>query len=110
MSLQIELRDCADSVTIARSGLLREAADALDALTAERDHYKALSDQHFNQAMENGARAAALGAKNAALKADAERYRWLRVHGETMIGPDRGIGPEWTYGKELDAAIDKAKQ
>jgi hypothetical protein len=82
MSLQIELRDCADSVTIARTGLLREAADALDALTAE----------------------------NAALKADAERYRWLRVHGETMIGPDRGIGPEWTYGKELDAAIDKAKQ
>jgi hypothetical protein len=41
MSLQIELRDCADSVTIARTGLLREAADALDALTAENAALKA---------------------------------------------------------------------
>ena len=86
MSLQIELRDCADSVTIARSGLLREAADALDALTAERDHYKALSDQHFNQAMENGARAAALRAKNAALKANL-----LKLRNHIVTNDDEGL-------------------
>jgi len=39
---------------------------------------------------------------------DAERFRWLRDNGERMIGRDRGCGPEWTYGDELDQAIDAA--
>ena len=41
-------------------------------------------------------------------KRDAERYRWLRENGDQAIGRDRGCGPEWTYGEELDALIDAA--
>jgi len=82
MSLQIELRDCADSVTIARTGLLREAADALDALTAE----------------------------NAALKADAERYRWLRQRHNGDQSAWHVRTDELEIPVDLDAAIDKAKQ
>jgi hypothetical protein len=56
----------------------------------------------------NAALIAAL--RNAAeeLVRDARRYRWLRENGEEAIGRDRGMGPEWTYGDELDALVDAA--
>ncbi|MHB8388223.1 MAG: hypothetical protein ACYDBH_01420 [Acidobacteriaceae bacterium] len=43
------------------------------------------------------------------VRADATRYRWLRHSGHKMIGADRGLGPEWPYGDELDVAIDAAR-
>ncbi len=84
MSLQSELRDCADSVTIARTGLLREAADALDALTAE----------------------------NAALKADAElgkiAMRFVDRAGDWCeADPAEIICAE--FNDSMRAAIDNAK-
>lgn len=39
---------------------------------------------------------------------DAARYRWIRENGDEIIAPDRGLGPEWVYGYELDAEIDAA--
>lgn len=41
---------------------------------------------------------------------DAARYRWLRLNGYELIGSDRGLGPEFPYGDELDAAIDRARR
>jgi hypothetical protein len=54
----------------------------------------------------------ALAAENAALKADAERYRWLREHAQET--PDeQGMGAQLYFGVymagTLDAAIDAAK-
>ena len=65
------------------------------------------------QSSEQAARAAfdeiaTLRAQLAAAEAGAERYRWLRENGDQAIGRDRGCGPEWTYGEELDALIDAA--
>ena len=52
-----------------------------------------------------------IGTHHAELEAMARkssRYDWLRDNGERMIGEDRGCGPEWTYGDDLDQAIDDA--
>jgi hypothetical protein len=53
----------------------------------------------------------ALTAENAALRKDAERYRWLRTqHANIMLGPVHvaGIGALTSTG--LDAAIDAAME
>ena len=42
----------------------------------------------------------------AAVQKDAMRYRWLRENGDEAIGDDRGCGPEWTYGGDLDDLVD----
>ena len=36
------------------------------------------------------------------------RYLWLRDRGCLLIGPDRGIGPEWPSPDEVDAIVDAA--
>ena len=59
-----------------------------------------------------------LSAENAALRADAERYRWLRPKWRNETAYDRYEGARWwcafyeTSGlaKDLDAAIDAAKE
>lgn len=44
----------------------------------------------------------------AALRADAERYRWLRANGKQPISYDYVIVPWWEDESELDATIDAA--
>ena len=58
----------------------------------------------------------ALVAENEALRADAERYRWIRSHqhdGSTLpyiARPDSDCLDRWTYrNEEADAAIDAAR-
>ena len=72
-----------------------------------------------NQRLKDGAledlrlRTSALEMMNAAnseaeaLRKDAERYRWLRDGGFLVLPyDDHGIGPEFPYREDLDAAID----
>lgn len=68
------------------AGMLEDAEDRIDRLTAERDE----------------------------LRADAERYRWLRrLEGEcdSAACVNFNIGFDWieAHGVELDAAIDAAR-
>lgn len=51
-----------------------------------------------------------LEAENAALRADAERYRWLRSHSNLEVGDFEVIkdGSQYWRGDDLDAAIDAA--
>ena len=95
--------------------IFREAADALEQqaaqiaekdaeiarLTAELEALKGDLDPLFKDLAD-------YGDENDRLRADAERYRWLRDNGHDAIGRDRGAGPEWTYGDDLDALIDAA--
>lgn len=51
-----------------------------------------------------------LTAERDALRADAERYRWLREHGETGCTEKDGYGGRaLQMGADLDAAIDAAR-
>ena len=51
-----------------------------------------------------------LSAENETLRADAERYRWLRDHGDSGCTQKDGYGGyELRMGEELDAAIDAAR-
>lgn len=44
------------------------------------------------------------------LRANSDRYEWLREHAYKLIGADRGMGPEFPYGDDLDAEIDQSRQ
>tara|TARA_R110000868_G_scaffold3223_2_gene21209 strand:+ start:1425 stop:1877 length:453 start_codon:yes stop_codon:yes gene_type:complete len=46
----------------------------------------------------------------AALREDAERYRWLREGNELMVNDPSRLPREWYLGNHLDAAIDAARE
>lgn len=102
-------------------------------LLAERDRFASESAQHFVRAREWAERAGQMEAERDALRADAERYRWLREHGfafaDVSLGTDYEgqdyvtyrVGfhlPEPAHNKydddewsaeDIDAAIDAAR-
>lgn len=88
-----------------------EAADTIDALTAERDQLKR---EAALQRVSDFGQIQALTEERDALREDAERYRWLR-HGdndERVIkrGP---VAHDFVYllrMEKLDAAIDAARK
>ena len=83
---------------------LREAEARLAKVEAERDRCKAAWDAAHAQAMQNGA-------ERDALRADAERYRWLRGgFEETRFGWRIDLGIRGAPSLEsLDDCIDAAR-
>ena len=75
---------------------LERAAAELRRLAAEVDAAKREAAEHFIRAREWAERCGGVQAEVEALRADAERYRWLRGNCECM-------------GANADAAIDAAK-
>lgn len=49
-------------------------------------------------------------AENAALREDAERYRWLRECNQLMVCNVVGLPKEWYAGTALDSAIDAVRR
>jgi hypothetical protein len=91
--------------------LLDEAATEVERLARERDEALHGVTQHMQASGIMAQRDAAL-ADNAALRADAERYRWLRKRSwvDMVYHADFGRG-EVSERKQLDrdAAIDAAR-
>jgi hypothetical protein len=102
------MRESIDDLYLAEETAEWKAADALDAraaeivqLRAERDEYQQAADK---MAMEHKVERDTLRAELAALKADAERYKWLKDSSGREW--DEEYFPAFMTGW-LDEAIDK---
>ena len=114
-------RDALADSCAAKADRIDRLGDAVERLTAERDHLRECLESNFRAGNEWRGEAGALAAERDALRAevdrlrvDAERYRWLRtypnnvnpgVYGPTML-MGSGLLRRDTY---LDAAIDAAR-
>lgn len=100
MSKAEELADKLNSLCVAEFAwpYLNDAATELRRLHAANVYTSDLCTQALDDVRR-------LAAENEALKADAERYRWIRVNGE----PDEGMNYRSDWTPEMyDAAIDSA--
>ena len=70
-------------------------------------HCARLQDSATAAVLERAERAEA---ELAALREDAERYRWLRDNINCLPYDDWGVGPQFPSGNELCAAIDNCKE
>ena len=96
-----------------RTGI--EAADALEKQQAEIEGWKADQKENLANQCELQAEINALKAKAAKDAADAERYRWLCEHSDSIslaprltVARVKAYGLEGWSGDDLDEAIDAA--
>jgi hypothetical protein len=93
------------------SGIEKLTVDKLD-LIAKNRQLRAEYDAALRTITDMQAKFEAVSAENEALKADAERYQWLRGHQYEIrmwspIGESNRVRA-WLSGKQLDDAIDAA--
>jgi hypothetical protein len=77
----------------------QDADKQLATMTQERDHYKEMDALHIQSLGLKSEQLAASQAREAALRKDAERYRWIRNNDYLSVMDNA----KWEY---LDAAID----
>jgi len=100
--------------TMAFSPLPRDYSDAIREINMWRASYKRQAQSNAAHVMDEdngGERAEKAEAENAALRDDAERYRFLRqVNAFAIVEYSGMFGPKELKGKKLDKAIDAARE
>ncbi len=109
----VKYDDAKVNIGIAIVAVERERARArADEATRSRDAYKAKTDELAQLWIDTKGRAEQAESKVERLRADAERYRWLRIHHKFCNDSLREIWFDECVsedGAEFDAAIDAAR-
>jgi len=98
-------------INVWRAKYTREARDEIEAQRRQVAELKQLCDSHVSSIAPLKERAEKAEAENAALRDDAERYRFIRqVNAFAIVEYCGMFGPKELKGKKLDKAIDAARE